>query len=96
MVSWFPPSSCGRSPRHEPAKEREGAPSSFPLRSRLNLFKVPSFFLAVLKALAEERVFTDFFLVSRDMVATRHANIQAIHWEEFLKRLWQGEIIATG
>ena len=61
MVSWFPPSSCGRSPRHEPAKEREGAPSSFPLRSRLNLFKVPSFFLAVLKGahLPGERRYTE-------------------------------------
>jgi len=49
-----------------------------------------------LKALAEEKVFTNFFLVSQDTVASRHANIQAIHWEEFLKRLWDGEIIATG
>jgi hypothetical protein len=49
-----------------------------------------------LKALAEERVFTDLFLVSQDPVATRHENIQTIHWEEFLKRLWRGEIIAKG
>ena len=49
-----------------------------------------------LKALAEEGVFADFFLVSQDPVATRQANIQAIHWEEFVRRLWQGEIIATG
>ena len=48
-----------------------------------------------LKALAEERVFEDLFLVSQDTVATRQANIQAIHWEDFLKRLWQGEIVAT-
>ena len=48
-----------------------------------------------LKALAEEGVFTDFFLVSQDAVATRQGNIQALHWEDFLKRLWQGEIIAT-
>jgi hypothetical protein len=33
---------------------------------------------------------------NRLAVATRQANIQAIHWEDFLKRLWQGEIIATG
>jgi len=49
-----------------------------------------------LKALAEERVFSDFFLVSQDAVVTRQANIRAIHWEDFLKRLWQGKIIATG
>lgn len=47
-----------------------------------------------LKALAEERIFTEFFLVSQDAVATRHADIQAIHWEDFLKRVWNGEIIA--
>jgi hypothetical protein len=49
-----------------------------------------------LKALAEERIFTDLFLVSQDTVATREANIRAIHWEAFLKRLWEGEIIITG
>jgi uncharacterized protein len=48
-----------------------------------------------LKALAEERVFSDLFLVSQDAVATQQANIQAIHWEDFLERLWQGKIIAT-
>ena len=47
-----------------------------------------------LKALAEERVFTDLFLVSQDKLAARQANIQAIYWEDFLKRLWQGGIIA--
>ena len=49
-----------------------------------------------LKALAEEGVYTDFFMVSQDGVATRQGNIQAIHWEDFLKRLWHGEIIAAG
>jgi uncharacterized protein len=49
-----------------------------------------------LKALVEERVFEDLFLVSQDTVATRQGKIQAIHWEDFLKRLWQGQIIATG
>ena len=49
-----------------------------------------------LKALAEEGVYTDFFLVSQDGVATRQGNIQDIHWEDFLKRLWHGEIIAAG
>ena len=46
--------------------------------------------------MAEEGVYTDFFLVSQDGVATRQGNIQAIHWENFLKRLWHGEIIAAG
>jgi uncharacterized protein len=47
-----------------------------------------------LKALAEERLFSDLFLVTQDAVATRQENIQAIHWGDFLKRLWQGEIVA--
>lgn len=46
-----------------------------------------------LKALAEEKVFADFFLVSQDVVSTRQGNIRALHWQDFLKRLWQGEII---
>ena len=49
-----------------------------------------------LKALSEEGIFTDLFLVSHDTIATRQENIQAIHWEDFLKRLWKGEIIADG
>lgn len=46
-----------------------------------------------LKALAEEQVFADLFLVSQDAVATRQGKIQAIHWQDFLNRLWRGEII---
>ena len=46
-----------------------------------------------LKALAEEQVFEDLFLVSQDAVATRQGKIRALHWQDFLKRLWQGEII---
>lgn len=49
-----------------------------------------------LKALAEERVFTDYFLVSQDPVASRQADIRAIHWEDFLNRLWRDEIMAAG
>jgi predicted AAA+ superfamily ATPase len=48
-----------------------------------------------LKALAEEELFADMFLVSLDAVATRQGKIRAIHWQDFLKRLWQGEIIPT-
>jgi predicted AAA+ superfamily ATPase len=46
-----------------------------------------------LKALAEEQVFADLFLVSQDAVAARQGKIRAIHWQDFLKRLWQGELI---
>jgi len=48
-----------------------------------------------LKALAEEGIYTDFFLISQDGVATRQGNIQAVHWEDFLTRLWHGEIITA-
>ncbi|RQD76555.1 MULTISPECIES: ATP-binding protein [Desulfonatronospira] len=48
-----------------------------------------------LKALAEEGIYQDFFLISQDGVATRQGNIQAIHWEDFLNRLWHGEIITA-
>jgi len=46
-----------------------------------------------LKALSEEGVFKHLFLVSQDTVSTRQENILAIHWEEFLRRLWQGRIL---
>jgi predicted AAA+ superfamily ATPase len=46
-----------------------------------------------LMALAEERVFTDLFLVSQDPVAARQGNVRAFHWEEFLRKLWRGEIV---
>lgn len=48
-----------------------------------------------LKALAEEGIYQDFFLISQDGVATRQGNIQAIHWEDFLTRLWHGKIITA-
>lgn len=46
-----------------------------------------------LKAFSEEGIFEEFFLVSQDIVSTRQENILAIHWEQFLERLWQGEIL---
>ena len=46
-----------------------------------------------LKALAEEGIFSDFYLVSQDPLATRKDNIHTIHWKEFLERLWQRKIV---
>lgn len=46
-----------------------------------------------LKILAEEEIFSDFYLVSQDPVETKKNNIHAIHWKNFLERLWQGKII---
>ncbi len=46
-----------------------------------------------LKALAEEDIFSDFFLVSQDPVTTRQKNLHSIHWKDFLENLWLGNII---
>ena len=36
----------------------------------------------------------DLFLVSQDPISTSQGNIHAIHWEGFLRQLWQDEIIS--
>ena len=46
-----------------------------------------------LEALAEEDIFSDFFLVSQDPVTTRRKNIHTIHWKDFLENMWLGNII---
>jgi len=47
-----------------------------------------------LKSLSEEGIFKDLFLVSQDAISTGHSHIHAIHWEGFLRQLWQDEIIS--
>jgi len=39
------------------------------------------------KALAQERVFRELFMVSQDLLETRSENIRAIHRKTFRKRL---------
>lgn len=46
-----------------------------------------------LAALLEEGVFKKFYLVSQDKIPIKKNGIMAIHWEDFLKRLWKGEIL---
>ncbi|MGD9160093.1 MAG: hypothetical protein PVG39_16885 [Desulfobacteraceae bacterium] len=46
-----------------------------------------------LKVLAEEKVFSDFYLVSHDPVETKKGNLHTIHWKNFLERLWSDKII---
>ena len=46
-----------------------------------------------LKALREENVFRQFYLVSLDPIATVQEGVQCLHCMEFLKRLWSGQII---
>jgi uncharacterized protein len=46
-----------------------------------------------LKVLSEEEIFSDFYLVSQDLVETKKGNIHAIHWKKYLERLWSDKII---
>ena len=46
-----------------------------------------------LKALAEERVFKNRFIVSRDEIQASFDGALSLHWESFLKKLWNHEIL---
>jgi predicted AAA+ superfamily ATPase len=46
-----------------------------------------------LKALSEEGVFRNFYLVSRDKISSLKGDIKAICWEKFLSELWEGRIL---
>ena len=46
-----------------------------------------------LLALSEEGVFKQFYLVSQDSISSKQEDIHQIHWKDFLKKLWKGEII---
>ncbi len=46
-----------------------------------------------LKAINEEGVFEKFILVSQDRINTRDGNFLALHWEQFLSDLWEGNIV---
>lgn len=54
---------------------------------------VSSRHLKGLLALDEEGVFKNMFLVSQDPVMAKRGPVLCLPWEEFLKRLWNGEII---
>ncbi|MDF3055657.1 MAG: hypothetical protein K0Q74_1564 [Gammaproteobacteria bacterium] len=43
-----------------------------------------------LKALAEENICKRYFLLSRDTIERKVGNIEIVHWEVFLDRLWNG------
>lgn len=43
-------------------------------------------------ALSEEKKFKGLYVVSRDTISSASGGITAIHWEDFLRRLWAGEI----
>jgi uncharacterized protein len=46
-----------------------------------------------LKALNEEGIFQDLYLISQDPVASKKDKINALHWKDFLEMLWKGKII---
>lgn len=46
-----------------------------------------------LKALQEENIFENYFLVSHDPVKRIENGVLLIHWKEFLEKLWKGELI---
>jgi len=46
-----------------------------------------------LKALAEENICTQYFLISQDKLKRKVDFIQAIYWEDFLRDLWDDKII---
>ena len=48
-----------------------------------------------LKALREEGIIKQFFLVSEDETARFQDGIHYLHWADFLKRLWAGEVLQT-
>ena len=45
-----------------------------------------------LKYLSEENKVKKYYLVSQDPIIAQYGNIIALHWEQFLKQLWNGEI----
>ncbi len=48
--------------------------------------------LVGLRALTEEKVFKNFFLVSQDKVCVKKENILVVHWREFLNKLWDDQL----
>lgn len=49
---------------------------------------------AGLKALEEEGSFKKLYLVTQDRTPFRRGLMTALHWEDFLGKLWKGEIVA--
>jgi hypothetical protein len=46
-----------------------------------------------LKALQEEGLVQDYYLVSNDPIAKKQDGIFYLPWDQFLERLWSGKII---
>lgn len=46
-----------------------------------------------LTALAEEKAFKNYYLVSQDRIATKSGRVSSLYWEGFLKGLWEGDLL---
>lgn len=46
-----------------------------------------------LQALQEEGICQQYFLVSQDPIEAQYGAISCLHWQTFLNRLWQGQVI---
>jgi len=55
--------------------------------------KVSRKHLSGLKALAEENAFKHHILISQDTLNRKEEGIDILHWETFLKRLWNGNYL---
>ena len=55
--------------------------------------KITNKHLKGLKLLQEEHKLKNYYLVSRDPIALKESGILVLPWEDFLKRLWDGEIV---
>lgn len=47
-----------------------------------------------LKAIQEENLFKELYIVSLDKLNRSHEGIQSLYWKDFLTRLWKGKIIS--
>lgn len=48
-----------------------------------------------LKAISEEGVFKNYYLISQDKISAKKENILALHWKDFLRQLWRDEANLT-
>lgn len=55
--------------------------------------KISSKHLKGLRYLMEERKIKKYYLISQDPIALKEDGIYILPWEDFLKRLWRGDII---
>lgn len=55
--------------------------------------KISAKYLKGLKYLMEEQKIQSYYLVSQDPIASKQDGIYILPWEDFLKRLWDGEVV---